>query len=55
MASFAGIRRRSGRKLNLAKASFGVMAGGRRYSSRRLILATGVKDFLPEIAGLQQR
>lgn len=38
-----------------ANGAFEVMVGGRRHFSRRLLLATGVKDSLPEIAGLQQR
>ncbi len=36
-------------------AAFEVNVGNERHVSRRLLLATGVKDILPEIVGLQQR
>ena len=38
-----------------ANAAFEVVVGGTRYLSRRLLLATGVKDILPNIAGLAER
>lgn len=38
-----------------ADACFEVTVGSDRHLSRRLLLATGVKDILPEIAGLKQR
>lgn len=36
-------------------ARFGVLAGAVRHLSRRLVLATGVKDLLPGIEGLAER
>lgn len=38
-----------------AEAGFSVSAGGTRHLGRRLILATGVVDHLPEIPGLEER
>lgn len=35
--------------------AFEVMVGGQRHVSRRLLLATGVNDYLPGLEGLQQR
>ncbi|MGI2033420.1 NAD(P)/FAD-dependent oxidoreductase [Rhizobium panacihumi] len=34
---------------------FAVTLAGKRHHSRRLLLATGVRDILPEIAGLKER
>lgn len=34
---------------------FAVTLAGKRHLSRRLLLATGVRDILPEIAGLEER
>jgi thioredoxin reductase len=34
---------------------FEVMAAGRRHRARRLLLATGIRDILPKIAGLEER
>jgi thioredoxin reductase len=48
----------AGRRIEKAEpggASFGVLAGGQRYWSRRLVLATGVRDLLPTIEGLEER
>lgn len=48
----------AGRRIENAEpggASFGVLAGGQRYLSRRLVLATGVRDILPIIEGLEER
>ncbi|KRB62129.1 thioredoxin reductase [Rhizobium sp. Root708] len=36
-------------------AAFDVVANGRSYFARRLLLATGVRDILPEITGLRER
>lgn len=36
-------------------AAFEVTASSRRHFSRRLLLATGVKDILPDIKGLEER
>lgn len=36
-------------------AAFEIMVGGTRHLSRRLLLATGVRDILPEIDGLAER
>ncbi|SFB04638.1 Thioredoxin reductase [Rhizobium sp. NFR07] len=36
-------------------ANFEVMTNGRKHLARRLLLATGVKDILPRITGLEER
>lgn len=40
---------------NGSGACFEVTENGRRHLSRRLLLATGVRDILPKIAGLEER
>jgi thioredoxin reductase len=37
------------------EGGFAVTVGGKRHLSRRLLLASGVRDILPDIAGLQER
>jgi len=37
------------------EARFEVVANGERHLARRLLLATGVRDIMPEIAGLSER
>jgi thioredoxin reductase len=41
--------------IDASEACFDVLADGRRHLSRRLLLATGVKDILPAIPGLAER
>ena len=36
-------------------AGFSVTSGGRELAAKRLVLATGVRDHLPEIPGLTDR
>ena len=35
--------------------AFSIMAGGERFEGRRLVLATGVSDTLPDVPGLAER
>ncbi|HEX2147009.1 MAG TPA: NAD(P)/FAD-dependent oxidoreductase [Pseudorhizobium sp.] len=42
-------------KLGQAEAGFAVDIQGGRHFARRLLLATGVRDILPDISGLQER
>lgn len=61
--AYPTVRLLSGRATQAAKASgaavpdaaFEVMVGGITYLSRRLLLATGVRDILPEVEGLAER
>ncbi|WP_308909016.1 NAD(P)/FAD-dependent oxidoreductase [Pseudokordiimonas caeni] len=51
-------RAESARKLEVAAgsdAAFEVMVGGEKHLARRLLLATGVRDIMPDIDGLEAR
>lgn len=41
--------------IDASGAGFEVLANGQRHRARRLLLATGVRDILPEIQGLAER
>ena len=57
LMAYPTVQWRDGRADSAARteAGFSVFAGSRTFSAKALVLATGIKDHLPDIAGLQER